>query len=208
MKWYYLFWSTVIIVRRGSVSTIFVSGTIIIYWRLLSNRLFVLVCCRVSHFFELFELYAPRKTINLILKKHSGYPTGIESQTSWLGVPTLYRWATDSLRSYITAVLHTVRMSCVKAYFSFPWELHSSISLPSRKFIIFHILITQKYFVIADFSSIQVGCHTRVLTKKQLSVFQFPSLNDKNNGKKIQWPLYQNKFPFKQLWTRLMNNGF
>ena len=135
-------------------------------------------------------------------KKHSGYPTGIESQTSrWAQCSqALYQWATDSLRSYRTAVLRTVRMSRVKAFFflSLRTSFLYFISEPNIHHRSYSNCLISSLLILGAFRS---GVMQESYPRNNFPYFDFLLQIIKTIKRNFSDPLYQSKFLLKQLWT-------
>ena len=133
-------------------------------------------------------------------KKHSGYPTDIESQTSKLGAPTFYRWATNSLRWCITAVLCTVRMSRIKAFFflSLRTSFLYFITEPNIHHLSYSNCLISSLLILGAFRS---GVMQESYPRNNFPYLNFLLQIIKTIKRNFSDPLYQSKFPLKQLWT-------
>ena len=117
-----------------------------------------------------------------------------------LSALTLYQWAIDSLRSYRTAVLRTVRMSRVKGFFflSLRTSFLYFISVPKIHHRSYCNRPISLLLILAAFRS---GVMQESYPRNNFPYFNFLLQIMKTIKRNFSDPLYQSKFPLKQLWT-------
>ena len=117
-----------------------------------------------------------------------------------LSALTLHQWAIDSLRWCITAVLRTVRMSRVKAFFflSLRTSFLYFISEPNIHHRSYSNRLISSLLILGAFRS---GVMQESYPRNNFPYFDFLLQIIKTIKRNLSDPLYQSKFLLKQLWT-------
>ena len=117
-----------------------------------------------------------------------------------LSALTLHQWAIDSLRWCITAVLRTVRMSRVKAFFflSLRTSFLYFITEPNIHHRSYSNCLISSLLILGAFRS---GVMQESYPRNNFPYFDFLLQIIKTIKRNLSDPLYQSKFPLKQLWT-------